>query len=467
MEIKRIRKRKQKNLAGLFLKFAVLFCVTTILIAVGCTAALIGSVYTGAALPANYAETQLTEHTRDIKGAGESVEEWIPQGCTYGIYSPSGEWKSGSFTEDEREEAWRQYQEESIYAPSGAYYRFIEQESGDVCIVQYGLYVRYAWEPLNGRLPSPEAMSLVLTAALFILNAVLLSRHFAKRLNQRLGELRKITDKIGDHDLEFETKPSDIKEIDEVMTSLSQMKDALKTSLETQWEMEQQKQEQLTALAHDIKTPLTVIQGNAELLAEDQLSPESKECADYILANVRDIEQYLEDMKQVLYGNGKEYRAEKISCAELGEELRRAAEQIAAADKIPVHYEAEELQGDLICCPERLLRAWKNILSNAGEYTDKSRGIWVRLGQCEREGKEYMTAAVQDYGPGFSPKDLEYADQEFYSGDDSRHNRKHQGLGLAIAKRFLEEQGGFLEFGNYENGAEVVMGIMLNVISIS
>ena len=106
-------------------------------------------------------------------------------------------------------------------------------------------------------------------------------------------------------------------------------------------------------------------------------------------------------------------------------------------------------------------------MSNAGEYTDKSRGIRVRLGQCEREGKEYMTVAVQDNGPGFSPKDLEYADQEFYSGDDSRHNRKHQGLGLAIAKRFLEEQGGFLEFGNYENGAEVVMGIMLNVISIS
>ena len=76
------------------------------------------------------------------------------------------------------------------------------------------------------------------------------------------------------------------------------------------------------------------------------------------------------------------------------------------------------------------------------------------------EGQEYLTAAVRDFGKGFSEQDLIYADQEFYSGDASRHDRTHQGLGLAIAKKFLKEQGGMLCFYNHaEAGAEVVCRI--------
>ena len=67
---------------------------------------------------------------------------------------------------------------------------------------------------------------------------------------------------------------------------------------------------------------------------------------------------------------------------------------------------------------ENLLRACKNILSNAIEHTDRENGIDVQI--C------------------------------------FIHSKKHQGLGLAIAKRFLEEQGGMLKFGNHDvRGAQV------------
>lgn len=61
------------------------------------------------------------------------------------------------------------------------------------------------------------------------------------------------------------------------------------------------------------------------------------------------------------------------------------------------------------------------------------------------EGQEYLTATVRDFGKGFSEQDLIYADQEFYSGDASRHDRTHQGLGLAIAK-ILKRAGGHALF---------------------
>ena len=99
-------------------------------------------------------------------------------------------------------------------------------------------------------------------------------------------------------------------------------------------------------------------------------------------------------------------------------------------------------------------------VSNAVEHTDRARGIVVRLQMEVYEGQEYLTATVRDFGKGFSEQDLIYADQEFYSGDASRHDRTHQGLGLAIAKKFLKEQGGMLCFSNHkETGAEVVCRI--------
>ncbi len=455
-------KRKQKTLTGLFLKFAVLFCVNTVLIVIGGSILLIGCSYLGILLPANYVETQLTENTQAIQDAGEDVEQSIPGGCTYGVYDGEGEWKSGSFTKEERKNAWSQYENSNAYASVGKYYRFIRQNTGDICIIKYDLYMRYSRESLNGVLPRPEILFLALDAILFVLNAILLSGHFAKRLKRQLKELDVITGKIAENDLEFETKPSEIQEVNEVMISLSQMRDALKNSLKLQWDSERQRQEQLAALAHDIKTPLTIIRGNAELLAEDDLSAENKECAEYILMNVDNMEQYLERIKQVLYGIKTDSDAKVIPCIQLGEMFRDKAMQLAVAEKIPITFRIEVSYGEICCSEVGMLRAWSNILSNAIEHTDSHRGIEVQLWQCSIENQAYMVASVHDFGPGFATKDLEYADREFYSGDASRHDRKHQGLGLSIAKKFLEEQGGFLRYGNCpEGGAEVALWIKM------
>ena len=79
-------KKKQKTLSGLFLKFAVLFCVNTVLIIAGNILLALIFAYAGLTLPANYAENQLTEYTVEIQRAGNSPEQWIPPGCSYGIY---------------------------------------------------------------------------------------------------------------------------------------------------------------------------------------------------------------------------------------------------------------------------------------------------------------------------------------------------------------------------------------------
>jgi len=57
-----------------------------------------------------------------------------------------------------------------------------------------------------------------------------------------------------------------------VLQGINKMKDSLKNSLQEQWLVEQQKREQISALAHDVKTPLTIVKGNVELLKETHMT---------------------------------------------------------------------------------------------------------------------------------------------------------------------------------------------------
>ncbi len=154
------------------------------------------------------------------------------------------------------------------------------------------------------------------------------------------------------------------------MSSLSGMKEALKDSLTRQWDAQQQKKEQLAALTHDIKTPLTVIKGNAELLAETDLSAENWECTDAILANVGSMEQYLEHMRQLLYGRDRAEETEVVTCARLKEQFKEAAMQIAAAEKSSGCFSGGFPVGMYAASQDRIGRAWKNVVSNAVEHTE-------------------------------------------------------------------------------------------------
>lgn len=460
-------RRKRKTLAGLFSKYAALFCINTILLVGIMFGVVLGMTDLGLILPANYAETQLSKNEELIRKGAEQLESLLPYGCTYGVYSSDGVWMDGSFLKEEQKDAWERYDRANPYhlyaAGNKGYYRFIEMDDGKICIVKYQLIMRYSIPQWNRLLPPPEIFMLILDFLLFILNVVLLSRHFAKKLKVQLQELSVITDKIAANDLEFETKASDLQEVNEVMTSLGRMKDALQDSLQKQWDMEKQKQEQLSALAHDIKTPLTIIRGNAELLEEGNLTEEDRECASYILKNVREIEQYLTTMREVLHGKEQAADQKVLSCSRLEEMLQETAKQLSAAEKIPVSFDMQPLSGEVLCHEENILRAWNNIVSNGAEHTDRKKGLDISVREGEKEGKLYLVAAVRDHGPGFSEKDLYHATEEFYSGDTSRHDRSHQGLGLSIAKQFAEAQGGFLEYKNCSEGkgAEVALWVKI------
>ena len=135
-------------------------------------------------------------------------------------------------------------------------------------IVRYQMVAKFSDPFLREIFPNAEFLILFIALLLFLTEAVLTARNFGRYLKRRLDTLTEIAAKVGQEDLDFEREYSDIREVDDVLGALFKMKEALQRSLEEQWESRRQKQEQIAALAHDIKTPLTIIRGNAELMQE-------------------------------------------------------------------------------------------------------------------------------------------------------------------------------------------------------
>lgn len=456
-------KRKPKTIAAIFLRYISLFCVNTLLILGIIFLAFNLLINMGRIRRADDMQTRLNEGISDIKKADKVTSDILPEGCGYGVYDKDGKYLYGTYKKDEAVEAWNNYKEDNIYTRSKGYYRFITREDEEICIVNYWIGARYTNALWNHYLPGPESMSVILFVLLFLLQAVILARHFGKHMSRRIEAMNEMTEKILMKDLEFGEEHSDIREIDRVMDSLYQMKCALKESLEEQWNLEKERQDQIAALAHDIKTPLTIIKGNAQLLEEGSLAKEEREYNRYILQNVAEIENYLAMLQEMLLSAAESGGQEKICCQELGDRLKEQAELLASASKQKILCKKEELAGEAICDYSQVIRAWNNIVGNALEYNPEGKEIRIDFQIIREEGQAYLLAKVADWGRGFDAKDLAHAAEQFYQGDQSRHDRTHHGIGLYTAARFAKEQGGRLMLSNSKEtgGAEVALYLRL------
>lgn len=449
---------------------------------------------TGRILPANHMEAELNESADEIRKTNKVTEEMMPGGCLYGVYGSDGEWLYGTFPGEEIRKAWENYERNDIYARGKGYYRFFVLDSGQVCIVKYKIATGFQNRFLDKYLPDPDILIVMIFIVLFLIHTVLVSRHFGKYMKKRLFVLNEVTERLRNHDLEFEEEHSGLKEVEEVLNSLNQMKEALKESLHRQWNLEKSREEQIAALAHDIKTPLTVIRGNAELLAEGELTEEEREYDRDILQSASMMEEYLtrlnellaEDMPGEIFGAQKgKYGAwdgsfgmpeesfqrkgtfgaqKEKSCESLTELLLEQARLLSSARLHPVIFHREELYGELWCDEHQILRAFNNVLSNAMDYSPPKGRIEISMDMRTEDDREYLALSVTDEGPGFTAQDLRHAAEQFYQGDLSRSSKSHYGIGLHTAEKFVKAQGGRLVLENAQpHGARVTMLFLIHI----
>ena len=264
-----MEKRGLISLRGVLLRYLVQTVFCCVLALLLWFAALMCVINSGLALPANQAAQACQKAAQDVlpgMTAATFDETQLDSLCRYALFG---------YTQ---------------------YYMTSKLRDGTVCLLQFDYAVPYAAPALRGKLPDVQTVHGIL-GILLLVGAVVWSTHrsrkFLARETARLTEVsRQVAEKKGVEEIDF--SGAQVREYAETLAALQTMGQELTASLQAQWKMEQQQREQIIQLSHELKTPLAVIEGNADLLAEDKaLTPEQREQVEAILRGTEQTRTYL------------------------------------------------------------------------------------------------------------------------------------------------------------------------------
>lgn len=433
------------QLVGLFGAVAIPFLLVTVSTTLGLT------TY------GDYSEIRANELAPILAATPDLSDVQIPMGIEYALLDKNYQLIETTLDENELEQAMR-------YATTGASdknlqkrYLLVTREN-EYIVLQYYIGAQYTNEWMNEHLPSPDILLIVLIAAGGLFVCLLLTTRFAKKLRLQLVPLFEATSEVAKQNLDFEVGHSNIKEFEDVLISFSHMKESLKASLEQQWKAEQMQKEQIAALAHDLKTPLTVIQGNADLISETELDEEQRLYAEYIGCSSEQMQLYIRTLIDISRAaTGYQLNIEDIDLPAYIKQLREQIDALCQTKKIGLQMEIENLPAVLSADKLLLERAIMNVVNNALDYSPQDSSISISM----IGNKGSLEISVTDAGPGFSQEDLMHAEEQFYMADHSRSSDLHFGMGLFITKSIIRQHGGQLILSNSKKtgGARVTISI--------
>lgn len=331
-----------------------------------------------------------------------------------------------------------------------SYQYVVDMADGARCILQYDYSVPYADPSLRGKLPDFQTMYILL---LVLLEVVWLALHTHITVRVLAGETRKLTKATAaiaaQHPEEIEVSGAKVREFAETLQAMQTMGSQLTASLQSQWQLEQQRAEQTAALAHDLKTPLAVITGNADLLAEDETLTEAQHAQIAAMQRAAEkADRYLQTLRAV--NTAETNPQEPMQPVRVEEILAQCADDAKTLCKNKniqlVLNNALEKARTIPAQKQALGRALDNILENAVRFTPADGTITL---DAAEQGQE-IVFTITDSGPGFSPEALQKAGRELFTTDAARG--QHWGLGLAAARRTAQTHGGTLTVSNEENG---------------
>ena len=266
------------------------------------------------------------------------------------------------------------------------------------------------------------------TAAAVVLGVVL-ARSLTRPLSELTSGARAVA--AGELDTQVPVRSSD--ELGELAEAFNQMNADLATARD--------RRRQLTAdIAHELRTPLSVILGHSEGIQEGVL-----EASEDNLAVIHDealrLERLVEDLRILSLVESGELPLElgEYDPAALIEKSAASYRALAREKDIEFDVTAGDELPKIRIDIDRMGQVLGNLVSNALRHTP-SGGSVNMIVHAHNSGVEIQ---VKDSGPGIDPEDLPHVFERFYRGDKSRHrDGVGSGLGLAIAKSLVEAQGG-------------------------
>ena len=328
---------------------------------------------------------------------------------------------------------------------SGLTYAAFPLKGGGACALVSEYLPQWVSRDLASLLGSALALALV-------------ARRASRVISRKMAPLAEAAGRVGAGELDFAVGSTNVREVNDVLAAMDAMRASLAESLEARWAAERGQREQMASLAHDLKTPLTVLRANADFVAEeleDENDSDLSAAARDIAGGVERLDGYVRLLIEASRGSGGAERA-PMRPAELCEQVLAEAAQIARARGVTLDAATGPAVADAPEAPldrTALARAAANLVANAAEHARSRVAV-----SCDVAGG-HLVIEVADDGPGFSPAALERGCERLFTDDSSRSSRdggRHYGLGLHVASEAASAHGGSVSLANSPSGGAVV-----------
>lgn len=451
-------KSKGQSLKNILFKY-LLSIALGLVISVGLIMAFISASFQFKWIfPANYTENLILEKRTDIATSKKFEKSLLPDNTSYLFLSKDEKVIETNMNKNIQDVALN-YHKGSGNSNSNLSFMEIQRSDGYV-LVAYDLKPFYKSPWMQKNLPQINILLLTLLIIFCFISIITITLIWAKKISKELNPLLEASEEIRKQNLDFQVKKSNIQEFNAILESLEKIKIGLSESLRTNWREEEKKRNQISALSHDIKTPLSIIKGNSELLGETKLTEEQQTYLNYIRKNTSRIDKYIETLMLVNKSNqANELNFTQIRAKEFVENIEKLAKEFTSTYKLNLLEDINYENGFLIIDLKNFERAFLNILSNAEEQSPKNSTIELLI--CSKADK--LQISILDQGHGFTGEDLLYATDQFYQGDKSRHSKENYGIGLFVAEQIIKMHGGSLVLENRTDTIGAKVTILLPV----
>jgi two-component system OmpR family sensor kinase/two-component system sensor histidine kinase BaeS len=211
-------------------------------------------------------------------------------------------------------------------------------------------------------------------------------------------------------------------------------------------ERSDQQRRNLTAdIAHELRTPLHIIQGNLEGILDGVYQPSSDQIED-TLDEVNLMTRLVNDLQTLSLAESGQLplHPTRFLLADLIQDIASSFSSQAASLGVDLKTSISEPDLELSADYDRLNQVLSNLVSNALRHTPENGTVTIETAAGTGEERS-IRILVKDTGSGIPPEDLPFVFDRFWRGDRSRSDRTHSGLGLAITRQLVQAHGGTIQ----------------------
>ncbi|WP_163874392.1 sensor histidine kinase [Paenibacillus favisporus] len=307
-------------------------------------------------------------------------------------------------------------------------------------------------------LPKSNTLRMISAFAGLLLAFFIVGVEMRRFLLKPLEKMSRAARQIASGDWEVRLPKSRITEIAEVGDGFDVMVKGLRTSYRKQVELEEERRFVISAVAHDLRTPLFALRGYLDGL-EQGIAQTPEKISKYV-AVCKEKSAQLDRLVEDLFTFTKmEYWDRPLNKApiDLPVVFQQSIDSLSPGAGHKSIVINSHLAADCIVSGDAHLleRALSNLLDNAVRHTPQGGTVDVRCNK--EEGK--IAFMIRDSGPGFTAEELERVFEPLYRGEASRNRSTGgSGLGLTISQRIIRQHGGELKASNDPEGGARLTG---------